>query len=85
MTHRTDRRSFLLAYLLWFFGGVLGIHRFYLDRPWTGLLYFATGGLFGVGWLFDAFWTAVMVNEQNELRAEPIFVRRYRAPSYAIC
>lgn len=61
-----DRRSFVLAYLLWAFCGFLGIHRFYLNRPYTGVLWLVTGGLFGVGWFFDLFWTAVMVHDENQ-------------------
>lgn len=60
-----NRRSLLIAYLLWFFLGYLGIHRFYLGRPFTGVLWLLTGGLLGVGWIFDLFWTVVMVEDEN--------------------
>lgn len=33
--------------------GIFGIHRFYVGRPFTGLLYIPTGGLFVFGWLID--------------------------------
>ena len=59
------RRSFVVAYLLWFFLGVLGIHRFYLGRPVSGVIWLLTGGLLGLGWLFDLFWTGVMVDDEN--------------------
>jgi len=42
-------KSVLLAYVLWLFFGLFGIHRFYLDRPCSGLLYLFTAGLFGIG------------------------------------
>lgn len=49
-----------LAWILLTFLGVLGIHRFYMGKVLTGLLYLFTGGFFGLGVLFD-FWT---LNEQ---------------------
>jgi TM2 domain-containing membrane protein YozV len=49
-----------IAWILLTFVGVLGIHRLYMQKFWTGLLYFLTGGLFLVGILYD-YWT---LNEQ---------------------
>jgi len=46
-------RSFLVAALLWWFLGIIGIHRFYLGYYGIGILYFLTGGLCGIGWLVD--------------------------------
>ncbi len=67
-------RSVGLAYVLWFFGGVFGVHRFYCERIGTGVLWFFTGGLFGIGWLVDLFLVPSLVEEANanaarELRA----------------
>jgi len=42
-----------IAFILCFFVGVLGIHRFYVGKIGTGVLYLFTGGLFGIGWLVD--------------------------------
>jgi len=47
------RRSLPVAYILWFFWGMLGFHRFYLGKPRTGFLFIVTGGLLGLGWLYD--------------------------------
>lgn len=33
--------------------GLLGIHRFYAGKIGSGLLYFLTFGLFGLGWIYD--------------------------------
>lgn len=41
-----EGRSALLAYLLWFFLGFFGVHRFYLGRWVSGLLMLI---LFGIG------------------------------------
>lgn len=56
-----------IAYFLWFISGfgVLGLHRFYLGRIGTGLLWFFTGGLAGIGGLFDLFYIPTMVREEN--------------------
>lgn len=60
-------KSTLLAYLLWFLGGcgVLGIHRFYLGRWVTGLIWLLTGGLFVVGAIIDLFLIPSMVTVEN--------------------
>lgn len=45
-----------LAYLFWLpsLFGVAGLHRFYLGKPLSGLLYLMTAGLFGIGTIYDA-------------------------------
>ncbi len=55
----------LVAYVLWLFFGIFGIHRFYLDRPASGLLYMFTLGLLGIGWLVDLFYIPYMVEDCN--------------------
>ncbi len=58
-------KSLLLTYLLWFFGGFLGLHKFYLGRPGIGLLYFFTWGMFFVGWVIDFFTLSHQVRVAN--------------------
>jgi len=57
-----------LAYLLWFFLGVVSGHRFYLGRPGTAVLqilsYFILVGFVWV--LIDAFLIPGMVREKND-------------------
>ena len=50
----TFERSLLIAYILWFFWGIFGVHKLYLGKPVMALVYFLTGGLLGIGWLLDA-------------------------------
>jgi TM2 domain-containing membrane protein YozV len=49
------QKDYSLAFLLLTFGGYLGLHRFYLGKFATGILYLLTAGLFGMGILYD-FW-----------------------------
>lgn len=58
-----------LAWLLWITLGLMGAHRFYLDRPGTGLLMLFTGGGGGLWWLVDAFLLPSMLREHDREQA----------------
>lgn len=58
-------KSMGIAYLLWLFAGVFGVHRFYLGRVGTGLLWLFTFGFLGFGWLVDLFLIPSMVDHAN--------------------
>jgi hypothetical protein len=55
------------AFLLWlaWMLGFCGLHRFYLRKPWTGLLWLFTFGLFGIGQLVDLFRIPSLVDAEN--------------------
>lgn len=55
------------GYLLWALCliGICGIHRFYLDKPVSAIIWFVTGGLCGLGQLVDLFILPGMVREKN--------------------
>jgi len=59
--------STFIAYLLWFCSGfgALGLHRFYLGKIGTGILWMCTGGLFVVGSIFDFITLPAQVREAN--------------------
>jgi TM2 domain-containing membrane protein YozV len=60
------RLDYNVAWLLLTFLGMFGIHRFYMGKVVTGIIWLLTGGLFFFGWLFDL-WT---LNEQvSEINA----------------
>ncbi len=48
--------DYSLAWILLTFLGVFGLHRFYLGKWGTGILFLLTIGLFGIGLIYD-FWT----------------------------
>jgi len=48
--------DYSVAWLLLTFLGIFGIHRMYMKKWLTGIIYLLTGGLFLFGYLYD-FWT----------------------------
>lgn len=50
------RKSYNVSWVLLTFLGIFGIHRFYLGKWLTGLLWLLTGGLLLFGVLYD-YWT----------------------------
>ena len=53
---RAGRVNYTVAWVLLTFLGLLGVHRFYMGKWVTGIIYLLTLGLFGIGYLYD-FWT----------------------------
>ena len=53
---RPGKYSYSVAWLLLTFLGFLGIHRFYLGKWLSGILYLCTAGFFFIGVLYD-YWT----------------------------
>ncbi len=60
-------KSKFLAYLLWFLGGfgILGLQHFYLGKVLRGIIWFFTGGVFGIGALIDLFTLSGAVDKYN--------------------
>jgi TM2 domain-containing membrane protein YozV len=62
MDRRADLRfqegpiDYTLAWILLTFLGIFGVHRMYMGKWLSGLLYLLTGGLFLIGYVYD-YWT----------------------------
>ena len=59
--------DYSVAWLLLTFLGLFGIHRMYMGKWFTGILYLVTGGLLGFGYLYD-FWS---LNDQITILNNP--------------
>lgn len=69
------QKSIALAYFLWLFGGIFGLHHLYLHRDRHAFLWWCTlGGCFGIGWLFEIFYIPGYVRDANE---DPRFVESF--------
>jgi TM2 domain-containing membrane protein YozV len=60
-----------VAWILLTFLGLFGIHRFYMGKLGTGLIWLFTGGLFTIGWLYDFCTLNRQVDECNRLSDGP--------------
>ncbi|MCB1687092.1 MAG: TM2 domain-containing protein [Halioglobus sp.] len=54
-----------LTWILLTFLGFFGVHRFYMGKIFTGLLYLCTGGLFLIGVLYDFLTLNEQISDKN--------------------
>ncbi|SFI07226.1 NINE protein [Modicisalibacter xianhensis] len=64
LRYQSGPTNYTVAWVLLTFLGVFGIHRMYMGKWLTGLLYLLTGGLFLIGVLYD-FWS---LNDQISMK-----------------
>uniref|UniRef100_A0A182JP58 DnaJ homolog subfamily C member 22 n=1 Tax=Anopheles christyi TaxID=43041 RepID=A0A182JP58_9DIPT len=73
---RLKRKSVIIAYVLWLFGGLFGVHLFYLRQDRRAFIWWCTLGFSGIGWLADVVQIPSMVRDCND---EPRFVEEFNA------
>jgi len=56
LRYRAGRVDYTVAWVLLTFLGLFGVHRMYMGKWVTGIIYLCTAGLLGIGYLYD-FWT----------------------------
>ncbi|MEV1171656.1 TM2 domain-containing protein [Nonomuraea sp. NPDC049784] len=63
-------KSWIVAVLLCFFLGVLGVHRFYVGKIGTGILQLITLGGFGIWVLID--FIVILVGKFTDKQGQPL-------------
>lgn len=58
--------NFDIAWILLVFLGFFGVHRFYLGKWISGIIWFFTGGLFTLGYLYDLWNMNEIISEENK-------------------
>jgi TM2 domain-containing membrane protein YozV len=59
------QKSVGVAYVLWLFFGIIGVHQFYLGKTGRGVSYIFTLGWLGIGLLIDLFTLPGQVRKAN--------------------
>lgn len=66
---RTGQIHYSLTWVLLTFLGFFGIHRMYMGKWITGVLYLLTFGLLGLGYLYDLWTLNSQISERNQYLA----------------
>ncbi|MDF1692006.1 MAG: TM2 domain-containing protein [Zhongshania sp.] len=70
-SYKSGATSYTLAWILLTFLGIFGLHRFYMGKWLSGILYLLTGGVFLLGVIYD-YWT---LNQQISEKNSGLFMR----------
>lgn len=65
MRYTSGNKDYTLGWILLTFLGIFGVHRFYLGKWITGLIWLLTGGLFLLGLLYDLWTLNDQIDEVN--------------------
>lgn len=72
---KPSQKSVFITYVLWLFGGFLGLHHLYLHRDRHAfLIWCSLGGFAGIGWFLDVFKIPEYVRDANE---DPVFISKF--------
>ena len=63
--YTSGEKDYTLSWIFLTFAGFFGIHRFYLGKWITGIIWLLTGGLFLMGWLYDLWTLNTQIDEVN--------------------
>ena len=63
--YSSGNKDYTVSWILLTFLGIFGIHRFYLGKWITGLIWLLTGGLCLLGLLYDLWTLNEQINEVN--------------------
>lgn len=67
LKYSTGNYDYNISWILLTFLGVFGVHRFYLGKWISGIIYLCTGGLFILGVLYD-FWNLnEIISDRNKI------------------
>jgi TM2 domain-containing membrane protein YozV len=66
--YRGAGKSYNLSWILLTFLGIFGLHRFYLGKWITGIIWLLTGGLFLFGLLYDLWTLNTQIDDVNRSR-----------------
>lgn len=67
LKYRSGALDYTVAWILLTFLGLFGIHRFYMGKWFTGIIYLLTGGIIGLGYLYDLWTLNSQVSEINSM------------------
>jgi TM2 domain-containing membrane protein YozV len=79
MDRQADRRfrpgpkNYNVAWILLTFLGIFGIHRFYLGKWITGIIYLLTGGLLLIGVIYD-YWTRSTIRKRKQAKLPGLYI-----------
>jgi TM2 domain-containing membrane protein YozV len=74
---RPGEVDYTVTWLLFTFLGVLGIHRLYMGKWITAILYLLTGGVFFLGIIYDLFTLNEQVDEVNVMNSRFVYASAF--------